>query len=211
MIRSALMATLCTAVFITAPAHAGLISVTGGLSNLGDAAMIITPPSDVSDDAATNRAMQGFDEMQGVTLASDLAVDGGMISSGMTVSSHMLFLNTSGNTRGIHNDVVWTFDGMVLGVMSDSRGMLEAASSAILGAAGTFYPGSFGARGFENGSNSGDSYSVSGNSITVSMRVTEPGDWIRVVTATPVSEPGALSLIGLGLFALGGMRRRRVS
>ncbi len=31
----------------------------------------------------------------------------------------------------------------------------------------------------------GDSYSVAGNQITVNMIVSQPGDWIRVVTAVP--------------------------
>ena len=50
------------------------------------------------------------------------------------------------------------------------------------------------------------SYIVSGNQITVSMRVTEPGDWIRVVT-TPEPATLAVLLIGGGLALLG--RRRK--
>jgi len=76
-------------------------------------------------------------------------------------------------------NVEWIFDGPILGVMSDAGGTLEAASSGILGATGTTYPGAFSARGMEGG----DSYSVAGNQITVTMTASEPGDWIRVVTA----------------------------
>ena len=73
---------------------------------------------------------------------------------------------------------VWTFDGPVVGVMSDQNGVLEGASTPILGWPGTFYPAPFTARGIEPL----DSYVVSGNSITVNMHVGQPGDYIRVVT-----------------------------
>ena len=58
----------------------------------------------------------------------------------------------------------------------------------------------FPARGLE----SNDSYSIAGSSITVSMGVTEPGDWIRVITRVP--EPTSLAPVGAG-FA-GACRRR---
>ena len=45
------------------------------------------------------------------------------------------------------------------------------------------------------------------------MYVAEPGDWIRVVTASsvsvPVPEPATLTLFGFGLAGLGAMTRRR--
>ena len=65
--------------------------------------------------------------------------------------------------------------------MSDQAGDFELDSSDRLGADGTTYPATFaqGNRGLEG---SPDGYTLGGNSITVSMRVTEPGDWIRVVT-----------------------------
>ena len=61
-------------------------------------------------------------------------------------------------TRLNHFEVEWVFDGLILGIMSDRRGEMEAASSFELGAPGTNYtvrsPGSgpaapFNARGLE--------------------------------------------------------------
>ncbi len=145
---------------------------------------IIAAPASIIDDppGATNDHQQAFDERQCVKLTAPLDVDGGSIAAGTLVDSHMIFLNTEGTTNVSDQNVAWTFDGAVLGVMSDVGGTLEAASSALLGAVGTTYPAAFPARGLE--SDPLDNYTVAANAITVGMHVTEPGDWIRVVTAS---------------------------
>ena len=200
------------AALVTFPASATLISVNGPLSSLGTAAAIITAPGDVNDDAASNTGMEGFDEKQNVLLAAAILVDGGSIAAGTRVNSHMIFLNTDGNTSAGHFDVVWDFDGAVLGVMSNRNGSLEVNTSTLLGAAGTLYPvAPFAARGLESNNGGGgpfpsDGYTVGINSILVGMSVSEPGDWIRVITAVP--EPTTVLLLGLGLAGL-GLRRRR--
>ena len=143
---------------------------------------IISAPLSVIDDApgATNGAQQAFDEQQDVLLGAPLPVDVGAVPAGIKVDSHMIFLNTIvGTPQTIDQGVVWGFDGPIVGVMSDNNGALEAASNVLLGAPGTVYPGGFNNRGLENN----DGYVVAGNEITVDMTVTEPGDWIRVVTA----------------------------
>ncbi len=200
------------------PAQAIILDVAGPASNVGGLANIIAAPSDVTDDAATNIAQQGFNEQQGVTLTEALGVDGGSIPAGVVVDSHMIFLNSAGRANVSHFGVEWLFDGEILGVMSNGSGSLEVASSELLGADGTIYPDApFGARGLEAGRNAvscdgatNDCYSVSGNILTLYMNVTEPGDWIRVITASAaVPEPAAVLLMSLGLFGLVAARKRR--
>lgn len=168
---------------------------------------IIGAPASVVDDnpGAENSHQQGFNERQGVLLLANLAVDGGLVSAGTVVDSHMIFLNTPAGVASTSDTQTWTFDGQILGVLSDVGGNLEAASNAILGAPGTAYPGAFANRGLEGN----DWYTISGNSITVKMTVTEPGDWIRVTTQT-VPTPGAIVLGGLGTGLVGWLRRRKV-
>ncbi|MDQ8200499.1 VPDSG-CTERM sorting domain-containing protein [Pelagicoccus enzymogenes] len=169
-----------------------------------DTGSIISAPSSTAAHQTEANVQQGFNEKQGVTLISNLAVDGGSIAAGTKVDSHMIFLDTIGSQRITHL-AKWIFDGKILGVMSDANGNLEAASNSLLGAVGTTYPGSFSARGFENSND--DWYSINGNELTVSMRVTSPSDWIRVVTQVPDASSTAI-LMGFSLLGLVGLRKR---
>lgn len=179
--------------------HAALINVTGPNSSQGVAAAIIPGPAEVTNDTVTNKAQQGFDEVQGFLNTVAYTMDTGVLATNILIDSHMIFLNKEDCANKInHNNVVWTFSGLILGVMSDKNGILEAASTADLGLAGTVYPGAaFNTRGLEPG----DSYSISGNELTLSMHVSQPGDWIRVITASEVPDSascGMLLSIGLG-------------
>lgn len=232
-IQKAAIAALALAVSAGFPAQAAIVSFSGGTSTAaglpGASVMQIAAPSSVLDDAAFNTGIQGFDEKQGVLLSAlGIEVDSGFVGGGMRVDSQMIFLNSEALTGGCPgggsciehgagvnaNVASFTFSGMILGVMSDSSGNLEVASSAILGAVGTVYPVSgFPARGMEgdplDGLTNDDWYSFSGNTIMLGMRVSEPGDWIRVVTVSPVPVPASAFLLGSVLLGFGAVSARR--
>lgn len=187
-------------------ADAALISVSGPNSSVGTVAEIISAPGAVTDTTVFNTGLQGFDEQQGVLLTDALSVDGGTIAAGTRVDSHMIFLNKQNGVSGTlsHENVQWEFSGEILGVMIDVDGLDEAASTSILGALNTTY-GVFDNRGLEGR----DTINIAGAILTTSFFVTQPGDWIRVVTVSDVPIPAALPLMLAGLAGLGGMTRRR--
>ncbi len=151
----------------------------------------MSAPASVTNATLTNTGLLGFNEQQGVLLTDALSVNGGTIAAGTRVDSHMIFLNKPSNLGGTltHTGVDWTFSGQILGVMIDVNGLDEAASTSILGAMGTTYE-TFNNRGLE----SNDAVVINGMTLTTSFRVTQPGDWIRVITVSEVPIPAALPL-----------------
>lgn len=199
--------------FAASPANAMLVGTNGV-----QGAQIIGAPTDITSNGAHNSVIQAFDEAADIVLGADLAVDGGFIAAGKRIASHMIFLNSpngepvSAGFSGL-GLITFTFKMKILGVMSDSKGLLEIASSYVpgtlthfLGAEGTTYPLDwFYSRGLERT----DRYAVDGKTIGLRMGVTNQGDWVRVVTASPVPLPASVWALLLALAALGLQRLRR--
>ncbi|SEW10872.1 VPLPA-CTERM protein sorting domain-containing protein [Cognatiyoonia koreensis] len=175
---------------------------------------VIASPLNVGEDNPTNSSIQAFNEGVDVLLLADLGVDGGTpISAGTRVDSHMIFLNTRGRTD-VTDTATFTFSEMILGIMSSQAGTNLFASDGIVNGPVTYTGGNYGDnRGLE-GSDTADFINVVGGmfSVNVGMHVTEPGDWVRVITASsvsPVPVPAGMLLLPTGLIALGAMRRRK--
>ena len=170
-----------------------------------------------------------------VAFATD---DGGVIPAGTQVDSHMILFNrqlVDLDPISAHSDVVWTFKRPIIGVMSDVHGNLEAASTAALGAPATNYLmpavagcipfGTVGAapfafRGLDTTAAGppythqpcpadDDCYSIeTPTTIRVSMHMSQPGDWMRVLTKSaidiqidikPGSDPNCFNVNGAGV------------
>ena len=179
------------------------------LSAAGDGELFGPAPAVVDNGSpAVNDNIKAYDEVQDLVLLSDLTTDDGTVGAGRVVSSHMLFLNreAGGPNRVGPYEATFTFSGNVLGVFGNLAG--QNATDALLGG-GTDYSGLTGlsARGLEGN----DRYSIAGDTISVRFTVTEPGDWLRVVTVAPVPVPAGAVLLPMGLAALGAMRRRKAA
>ena len=176
------------------------------ISSTGDFQEIAAPAAVTNGSPSSNGNILYFNEMQGVTLAADLTTDQGVISAGTRVDSHMFFLNRVRGRALISRSGTLTFARNILGTISDEDGALLSASD-FLGAPTTY--ANFNNRGIELGGNNGDTVSFIGDTVTANLIVTQPGDWVRVVTVSAVPVPAGIALLPLGLGGLAMLRRRR--
>lgn len=180
---------------------------------------ILPGTSILLEDGLENTEQQAFNEAQGVVLSRDIDVFGGTILAGTRVDSHIIFLNSVGNTL-LQDIRDWTFDGLILGVMAD-RGGTQMAATDDLFANGIYFTdrtgnplvsgSGFDAQGLEDiGTTSryADNFTIAGMMLNVEMNVTEPGDWIRVITTSAVPVPAALFLFAPALLGFLGLRRK---
>jgi hypothetical protein len=197
---------LLSALLMSAQSQAALVSVSGGGGS------IIAGVSIQEDAPTTNDYQQGFNEKQGVTLASDIGVDAGVITAGTKVDSHIIFLNSDGVIEKDDTNT-WEFSGNILGVQSKRNGNDFFSSNALFAefsdyfTIGTTSP--FKNVGLEsNDIATGDGYTVAGSMLDLRMFVREPGDWIRVFTASAVPVPAAAFLFAPALLGFMGLRRK---
>jgi hypothetical protein len=165
----------------------------------------------VQEDGVTNDLQQGFNEKQGVLIGgAGVSVDSGSVAAGMRVDSHLIFLNTPSGTPRTDTGAEWVFSGDIIGVMSDKDGGLMAATDSIFAAFNNYFADVVGGSGFDNQGLEGsfDGYTFAGNVLSLDMRVTEPGDWIRVLTVSEVPVPAALFLFAPALLGFLGLRRK---
>jgi hypothetical protein len=216
---------LVIAVIGSVPAAADILSVTGPNSSSGQPPQIINPPVALTNQCVVNQGQQGFNENQQVTTTATWSIDGGGPIPAKTtfVNSHMIFMNQANGvtTPLTHTNVTWTFDFPIIGVMSDTGGNFEAQSDTDFATPATDYKvlptpsacntsaatGDMVAPYPDRGIEGTDSYTVAGNAITVNIGVSQPGDWIRVLTRgqnvgidiKPGSYPNCFNINGNGV------------
>ncbi len=152
--------------------------------------------------------VQGFSELQGITLTQDIIIqlgDGSMsvLQAGTVVDSHMVYYDPEGElTTDIH-DIDIQFSSNILGLVVEDL-MLESTHD-LLGLAGLNYDNqntrTYGPNGV------GDIELYEGSLLNVSLRPTG-ADYFRVLTVSNgVPTPGSVALLSAA--GLIGIRRRR--
>ncbi len=184
---------------------------------------IISPPPSVKPNKLPNDlVINTFAEHRDFTLATAVNVDdtaegtfkneaslvAGTIAAGTEVDSYFFHTDTTSPPTTYVASV--TFSTPILGVIVLSASL--SATDDPLGAPGTKYPGGDKSRGLEL-SRTQDFFTLSADlkTLTLHFNTHDNVDEIRVLTApTPVPEPAAAALLGLGgIAALGVARHRR--
>ncbi len=185
-------------------AHANLISIDmGGVVHNAPSANIAVP------DMVESLYVQGFDEIQSLTLTSPLTVINPatgvplLVSTGTVVSSHFVFFDPTGQTDVFSiNNVTIAVDQPILGVIIDDAGM--TGTQAMLGKLGIAYPGPIDFYGLESDGTDTLLAGFDAYSVRFWATAASPGDHFRIITLVPA--PGTL---GAGFVLIMAAARRR--
>lgn len=193
-----LAAAALTTGITTGSAHAAITSISN------DGILHVNPPSTIGlPNNNEANVVQGFDEVQGLTLASALGVyslslaNDVLLPAGTTINSHMIVFDPA-QSRSRTADI--TFSEPILGIIFRDLPLFN--THALLGRPGVSYPANnVTAYGLES---TESVMLINPTTIRFSAAASSPGDRFRVLT---VPTPGAVALAGLGVVVAG--RRRR--
>jgi uncharacterized repeat protein (TIGR01451 family) len=191
-----------SAVLAISTASVAAALITG---STGSVIKLAAPPASVRLNALENATSTvAFDERQGVTLASAVAVDAvnpgtftsfpsgtATVAAGTVVDSHLIHSDIPTRNYTSRRTGTVTFATNIVGVIASTSRL--AASDAALGAPGTLYAGTTTWRGLEgNGGESGDSngdkFTISADRKSISFDIrTLVMDEIRVLTGPSLS------------------------
>lgn len=139
------------------------------------------------------------------TYASPASLVNSQILQGTVVRSHYIHFDAPVGASGAIQGFV-KFDRPIIGVIVlNTPGSRHLDDSDFLGAPTLFTHGAD-ARGMEM-NNDSFTISASGDTLQFAMTISEPGDFIRVLTEGDVPAPGALALAGF-IAPLSNRRRR---
>ncbi|MBL8886768.1 MAG: PEP-CTERM sorting domain-containing protein [Phycisphaerales bacterium] len=207
---------------LAAAACAALVAANSEAAILGTFGQVtqIAQPADAQLDVLTTTSFAYcWNEVQDVALSQDVWVNAfapgnynssgsltnTQIAQGTRVRSHYIHFDAPPGGSGAIQGFV-KFDRPIIGVIVlNTPGFRHLDDSDFLGAPTLFTSGSD-FRGMEM-VNDSFTITVSGDTLQFSMGISQPGDFIRVLTEGDVPAPSVLSLAGMSLFAIG--RRRR--
>lgn len=197
---------------VAGSASASIVATSG-------AATQIARPADAQLNVLTSSTVvYAWDEAQDVALDRDVTVDAiapglyndstdlgsFVLAAGTRVSSHYIHFDSPSTSSATASGSVTFSDDIIGVVVRNGTGLRRLDLTDFLGL-GTLFTPNVDQRGLELGAN-GDVFGISLSSrrIEFSLRITNPGDFIRVLT---VPTPGAAAMLGLA--GLAALRRRR--
>ncbi len=206
--------------FVAAIAAGFALSAHGAILSVGGQVTQIAQPLDARFNVITNPATAYcWNEIQNFALDRVVAIDafapgtynqaGDLVTAslgvGTVVRSHYIHFDIAPQSSASIQGRV-RFDSQIIGVIVvNESGARHLDDSDFLGAPTLFTHGNDN-RGLEFAT---DAFRITilGDTIEFDLSITQPGDFIRVLTAGDVPAPGALAVGGLAL--IGVARRRR--